>query len=306
MLKLFIVLATVAVYNVQANNRVYHLFTRGSSTPQPMTIRDNRLPSNFVPEHKTIILIHGHRGSVNAPSNTIIINELFELRTEYNVIVVDWEREASFGYSVASSYVSTVANNVAGFLRWLAAQTAVEGRVPPTPPAPAVPLVQMKDVHLVGFGLGAHLAGIASRQLNGSPGLVGRITGLDPAGSGWGSRSARLNANDANYVEVIHTDGTGPLANGIGSSIGDIDFYANGGSNQPGCFGHTCSHERAYELFAASFRGHLVGERCSSKTQMNLNLCSSRNTLVMGGTELTKDSSNGGIYRVNTRRTFPF
>ena len=111
--------------------------------------------------------------------------------------------------------------------------------------------------------------------------------GLDPSGDTWGSRSQRLTNTDAHYVEVIHTDGSGPTANGIGTSLGHKDFFANGGSNQPGCFSHSCSHDRAYELFAASMQGHLHGTPCSTTTQLTLNLC--RGTQVLaGGTNLTK------------------
>lgn len=97
---------------------------------------------------------------------------------------------------------------------------------------------------------------------------------MDPSGSGWGLNSERLRVTDARYVEVIHTDGKGIFAYGIGVPLGNIDFFANGGNNQPGCFSHSCCHERSYELFAASMiNPRLVGYPCSSTTQLNLNKC---------------------------------
>lgn len=42
----------------------------------------------------------------------------------------------------------------------------------------------------------------------------------------------RLNATDAMFVDVIHTNGD---KNGIFKSLGDIDFFPNGGKHQPNC-----------------------------------------------------------------------
>lgn len=42
----------------------------------------------------------------------------------------------------------------------------------------------------------------------------------------------RLNKDDADVVEVLHTDG-GTF--GFKDACGTIDFFANGGSSQPGC-----------------------------------------------------------------------
>ena len=46
-------------------------------------------------------------------------------------------------------------------------------------------------------------------------------------------REGRLSADDAALVDVIHTN-AGKL--GEGPAIGHIDFYPNGGKEQPGCF----------------------------------------------------------------------
>lgn len=65
--------------------------------------------------------------------------------------------------------------------------------------------------------------------------LVGRITGLDPAGPGWNGKSAdeRLSEDDAVFVEAIHTDGN---FLGYGERLADADYFPNGGTaTQPGC-----------------------------------------------------------------------
>lgn len=87
------------------------------------------------------------------------------------------------------------------------------------------------------------------------------LSGLDPAEPYFeGSVEAvRLEQRDADFVDIIHTDGSaflGSLGNsgscipslnlrlhptvifvgmGYRSSIGHVDFYPNGGAEQPGC-----------------------------------------------------------------------
>ncbi len=69
---------------------------------------------------------------------------------------------------------------------------------------------------------------------------VNVLTGLDPAAPGFTSQpaQARLDASDAQFVDVIHTDvsnGWFWFNMGIQQPIGDVDFYPNVGGHQPGC-----------------------------------------------------------------------
>lgn len=94
----------------------------------------------------------------------------------------------------------------------------------------------------------------------------------------------RLTKGDAEYVEVIHTDGD----LGIGTDIGDADFFVNGGVIQPGCTASKCNHDRAWDLFAASVgSNHLVGNRCSTPGQVTSNECNGP-SLWMGGVDYNK------------------
>ncbi|KAB0405746.1 hypothetical protein E2I00_001587 [Balaenoptera physalus] len=91
-------------------------------------------------------------------------------------------------------------------------------------------------VHLIGYSLGAHLAGEAGSR---TPGL-GRITGLDPTGPGFHNtpNEVRLDLSDANSVDVIHTNEVRFLFElGVGTinACGHLDFYPNGGKHMPGC-----------------------------------------------------------------------
>ena len=91
------------------------------------------------------------------------------------------------------------------------------------------------DFHLIGHSLGAHISGYAGQLVPG----VGKITGLDPAGPYFENTDpvVRLDPTDAQFVEAIHTDGTSILMLGAGlfQSVGHLDFYPNGGTNQPNC-----------------------------------------------------------------------
>ena len=69
---------------------------------------------------------------------------------------------------------------------------------------------------------------------------------LDPAGPLFENEpiEARLDASDANYVDVYHTN-AGDIIEfdnifksgcfGYNGTIGTVDFWPNGGSHQPGC-----------------------------------------------------------------------
>ena len=65
------------------------------------------------------------------------------------------------------------------------------------------------------------------------------FTGLDPADPYFQGTDVRvrLDPSDAAFVDVIHTDGSSILQLGFGTmqQMGHVDFYPNGGSNQPGC-----------------------------------------------------------------------
>lgn len=86
--------------------------------------------------------------------------------------------------------------------------------------------MRLDDVTIVGHSLGSHIAGRAAKQLK-SPGKIACIIGLDPASVGYDffETSKRLAHTDAEYVQVVHTDGD---KFGFGEPLGHADFYPNG------------------------------------------------------------------------------
>lgn len=181
---------------------------------------------------------------------------------------MDWARGATL-----PNYVQAAANTqlVGKQLALLMRSMSVAYGVTPTQLA--------ANVHFIGFSLGAHIAGFAGNELNSS---ISRITGLDPAAplfEGYSQR-VRLDSSDAQFVDVIHTNGDGFLRGGLGSyqSMGHVDFYPNGGRSQAGCnsvfigalsdlitYSKTwsqslCHHRRSFKYFvdsinACTFRG---------------------------------------------------
>lgn len=117
---------------------------------------------------------------------------------------------------------------------------------------------------------------------------MAQITGLDPAAPlfDYKNPAARLASGDADYVEIIHTNG-GFL--GISKPIGDASFYPNGGRSQPGCrmdVTGACAHARSYQYLLESIVSNDIFHtyQCGSFEEMQRGHCTVRHEYVqMGG-----------------------
>ena len=89
-----------------------------------------------------------------------------------------------------------------------------------------------EEVHLIGFSIGAHMAGLAGRNMfYQTHKKIGRITGLDP--SPQFKSQHKLVESDAAFVDVTLTS-MGFLTKK--KRFGDVQFYMNGGGpHQPNC-----------------------------------------------------------------------
>nr|XP_016997292.2 lipoprotein lipase [Drosophila takahashii] len=199
--------------------------------------------SRFSPFNPTRILIHGWLGNANANMYSALLPAYLDLRNgNYNIFTVDWGRGAIADYITASYRVKPVGKVLAKFVDFLHQEAGL----------------RFEDLQLVGFSMGAHVAGLAGKHLR--TGRLRMIRALDPALPffRYAKEKERLTAEDADYVEVLHTS-VGSY--GFDRPLGHADFYANWGSQQPGCFWHECSHWRAFMLFAES----LSGDRSNSE-----------------------------------------
>ncbi len=134
------------------------------------------------------------------------------------------------------------------------------------------------NVYLVGHSLGAQTSSVAGRWGQKTFGWkVGRITGLDPAGPFFYLFGNFLQAGDAAFVDIIHTSafrveadaGLGRL--GYPTPTADLDFFPNGGTDQPNCelapgevpdpAAPSCMHQSALWFYDATLNS--TSDRCS-------------------------------------------
>lgn len=128
---------------------------------------------------------------------------------------MNWSKAGNKSYPVSSANVKPIGSYIADFL--LNSKAKIE------------------NVHVIGHSLGAMVASYVGKSVYNKTGSkIGRITATDPAGPGFEQLvpELRLNPNDAEFLDVIHTD-VGHY--GFGGPIGHVDYYPNGGRSQPGC-----------------------------------------------------------------------
>ncbi|KAM9797221.1 lipoprotein lipase [Syngnathus typhle] len=265
---------------------------------------------------KTFLIIHGWTLSGMFESWVAkLVSALYEREQLANVIVVDWLSTAQNHYVVAAQNTKAVGQEVARFIDWIEETTNIP----------------LDNLHLIGYSLGAHVAGFAGSHATNK---VGRITGLDPAGPDFEGEHAhrRLSPDDAGFVDVLHTFTRGSLGLSIGiqQPVGHVDIYPNGGSFQPGCnlrgalekiakfgiFAITdavkCEHERSIHLFIDSLLNEeeaAKAYRCSSNDRFDRGMCLNcrKNRCNTVGYDISKVRKvrNVQLY-TKTRATMPF
>jgi hypothetical protein len=195
-----------------------------------------------------------------------LLKNAYITRGEYNVIIVDWSSVSlsTWFYTGTLQRVYPTGVAVSKFVRWLN--------------------VDLSRLHIVGFDLGGHIAGIAGRNLNG---LASRIVGLDP------SRSANsLNRNDALLVEIYHSSDQ----LGFYNPYGDLDFYINNGRFQVGCANNYCSHYQSVNVYSKILNGqnNYIVVPCSGIEEVSVG-CS------LDPIDIAIDeASPSGIYQIKT------
>lgn len=162
---------------------------------------NGKLPTRFI--------IHGWNAFKNDGSIVNPVRAFLQHDQDYNLITVDWRKGSTdYNYFASKERVQVTGKTLAKFIEFLVIESGVE----------------LDNIHLIGFSLGAQVAGFCGKALNGK---LGAIFGLEPALPGFPIRdtTAHLSATDAKYVEVLHTSG-GKL--GFREPMGHVDFYANG------------------------------------------------------------------------------
>ncbi|XP_063235531.1 lipase member H-A-like isoform X2 [Bacillus rossius redtenbacheri] len=193
----------------------YLLFTKVNPV-LPSVLRNGDASSlgHFDAAFPTVMVIHGFQS--NQRTVMPIAEAYLGLQENMNVIVVNWTALATTSLLRAIEGSEAVAATTTRLIHFL----ATRGLDP-------------RRLTLVGFSIGAHIAGLTAYRVNSVS--VGKIVGLDPAGVFYYSKSKmkKLDRSDATFVQVVHT-----TANTIGynGDLGHADFYFNGGTEpQPGC-----------------------------------------------------------------------
>ncbi|XP_065069254.1 pancreatic lipase-related protein 2-like isoform X1 [Rhopilema esculentum] len=249
--------------------------------------------SHLSVSRKTIFLIHGWKETQATAKWVRQMKDELLKRDDFNVIGVYWGIGARKQYFQAAGNTRLVGAQIAYLIQRLHNDLRL----------------CYSKVHLIGFSLGAQVAGFAGKRLREKGHVISRITGLDPAGPVFAREpsKARLDSTDARFVDVIHTSFLYFV--GIKDRSGDIDFYVNGGGAQPGCglnkVPPICSHIRAVELFIKSINPpcDYRSYECSNYTAFRFGYCKNARSTVMG-----YDVSKGarGKYYLQTSGTSPF
>ncbi|XP_063932084.1 pancreatic lipase-related protein 2-like isoform X2 [Zophobas morio] len=209
------------------------------------------------------VIAHGYMEGGGIPWVLEMANEFLDLE-DCSVIVVDWHGGSGPHYTQAVANIRLVGAVTTHLIYELSKKTGYK---------------KLDHVHCVGHSLGAHMCGYVGYALQQNYNLtLGRISGLDPAEPHFANAKPpiRLDRSAAYYVDVVHTDASHFIRGGLGiiEKIGHVDYYPNGGSNQPGCGKSVaqyiadakgsfflgirrylgCNHLRSHEIFFESIK----------------------------------------------------
>lgn len=236
---------------------------------------------------QTKVIIHGFMDSAQSEV-PLDLARAYDEKQMFNVLMVDAEELLGKWYPLSVHHARLVGKRLGNLLANLENFGA-----------------NAEDFHLLGFSLGAHIAGWAGKYFHTYKGRrIGRITGMDPAGPcfTYAYSDQRLDKTDADYVDVIHTN---RLVQGVIESLGHSDFYLNGGGPlQPGCFSPKCSHQRAAQAYTESVRIQkaFVGVKCDSWKHFLQGLCHNDFAVMGYGSSI----KTRGLYYLRTASDPPY
>ncbi|KAF5306174.1 hypothetical protein FQR65_LT07450 [Abscondita terminalis] len=273
------------------NDVNYFLYNR-EYLNEPINLNDSvaKLSKNL----ETKVIIHGFTESSRADWYKDMAHAYLKSR-RLNVIAVDWSLRAASPYLNAVKESQSVGNAIGYYLIKL----NNKGRI------------DIWNTHVVGHSLGSHVAGFVGQFIYGETGKkIKRISALDPAGPLFQfpfiGVNDRLSKDDAVFVDAVHTD-SGLL--GYRSSIGDADYFANGGfAMQPGCkipsidnvLEYVCSHQRSHQYFIESINSNqFLAKFCDSWNSYLMGFCDSNENVVFGENALINITGNF-FFRTNS------
>lgn len=227
----------------------FYIYSRNNTGGQRLRTRFLRRDGKpFFQELKDLmILAHGYTQNVNS-SWLHDLKEALLQEKDCNVVIVDWGRGCrSPLYLTAVGNTALVGRQISLLVQKLS--RTFGGNVTAT------------RVHLIGFSLGAQVCGFAGRHYKKQTGTkLARISALDAARPLFEQSQVYVSRTDAVFVDAIHTSSGWTVlqkALGMAKPYGHVDFYPNGGRDQPGCgglFEIDCDHGRAPLYYIESLK----------------------------------------------------
>ncbi|KAG5898202.1 hypothetical protein JTB14_005582 [Gonioctena quinquepunctata] len=274
----------------QKTDVIYKLFRNSTADYKVLTVEDVG-DAGLEKTIPTVLLMHGWTTDDTSPWFVPLKGEYFKLGP-HNIIFINWSAAGNKSYDVSSANVRPVGKFIAQFL--------IASGVP------------QEKIHLIGHSLGSQLAGSIGKSMFELTGKkVGRITSLDPAGPKFEhpdqTDDEKMCEYDAEFVDVIHTD---IQHYGFTKPIGHVDFYPNGGKDQPGCppleEDDNCSHARSTLFFIESlskkseaFEANYIEENSKVTISKKEN-----GKVIIFGQHV--DWSSRGVYYFQTNSQRPF
>ncbi|KAL2311284.1 hypothetical protein Nmel_002984, partial [Mimus melanotis] len=231
------------------------LFTSLSPSCGELISADDGIKNcSFNSSLKTKIIIHGFRAFGTKPSWIEGLVQAILHTSQVNVIAVDWVYGSTGAYPSAVENVTQLALVISQFISKLLAL-----------------VVSGTSIHIIGVSLGAHIEGLVGHFHGG---CLGQITALDPAGPKYtrASPEERLDPGKAKSENEVAFHLLSDF--GIQIPVDHINYFVNGGKNQPGCpqfisVGYNfliCDHMRAVHLYisASNHPCPIVGFPCAN------------------------------------------
>lgn len=162
----------------------------------------------------SVIICHGFTEDIDTPTNLEMAKEIKSLGTS-NVFICDHNSLTKENYYLASTNAQYAGEGLGKLLANFHTREENQNEINTTARFSTQLMFSIiisggiKNFHLIGFSLGAHLVGFAGKQFCKMTGVkLNRITGLDPAGVCYFKQPAdkRLDKSDATCVDIIHTD----------------------------------------------------------------------------------------------------
>lgn len=272
----------------------FWLYTKKETTRRQILLEDlNSIKSStFNPSHPIRFVIHGWNNDDKSDAIQMVKNAYLQ-KGDFNVFSVDWGNGAnSLDYYTSRHRIGAVADVTTRFIEFLIKNMGVK----------------TSQMHLVGHSLGAHTAGLVGKKVK--SGRFPVIVGLDPALPlfSLGNKDSRLDASDADHVEVVHTN-AGSL--GFDEPIGKLDFYPNYGKSQPGCgidLTGACAHGRSFEFFSESITSStgFWSNKCGSYTEIKQGNCIATGSKAVLGGDPVQTTKVSGSYHLSTNSKSPY